>query len=373
MKEINIARTIINKRKEKGLTQDELASYIGVSKAAVSKWEIGQSYPDITLLPQLAAFFNISIDELMGYEPQMSKEDIRKVYRRLAYDFSVKPFDEVMTECRNIVKKYFSCFPLLLQIGSLMVNNSMVSGDIIKTNEVLEEAKEIFVRIKRECEDTELCRTALNLEAFCALTLGNAQEVIELLGETSDKIISSEVLLAPAYQMLGKPKQAKAVLQIGIYQHMGSLFDALTNYLALCSDAPKQFEETYKRALAIIETFDLKHLHPALPVKFYLISAQVYVRLGNEDKALEILEEYAELVTGDIYPLKLKEDEYFNLLEAWIESLDLGNSLPRDEKIIRQSMVEGVTANPAFGALADNPRFQRIVERLKNKLLGGVV
>ena len=39
MKEINIARTIINKRKEKGLTQDELASYIGVSKAAVSKWE----------------------------------------------------------------------------------------------------------------------------------------------------------------------------------------------------------------------------------------------------------------------------------------------------------------------------------------------
>lgn len=43
MKEINIARTIINKRKEKGLTQDELASYIGVSKAAVSKWEIGVS------------------------------------------------------------------------------------------------------------------------------------------------------------------------------------------------------------------------------------------------------------------------------------------------------------------------------------------
>ena len=43
MKEINIARTIINKRKEKGLTQDELAGHIGVSKAAVSKWEIGGS------------------------------------------------------------------------------------------------------------------------------------------------------------------------------------------------------------------------------------------------------------------------------------------------------------------------------------------
>lgn len=77
MKEINIARVIINKRREKGLTQNDLASYIGVSKASVSKWETGQSYPDITFLPQLSAFFNISIDELMGYEPQMSKETPR--------------------------------------------------------------------------------------------------------------------------------------------------------------------------------------------------------------------------------------------------------------------------------------------------------
>jgi transcriptional regulator with XRE-family HTH domain len=66
MKEINLASVIVAKRREKGITQDELAAYIGVSKASVSKWETGQSYPDITFLPQLAAYFNISIDELMG-------------------------------------------------------------------------------------------------------------------------------------------------------------------------------------------------------------------------------------------------------------------------------------------------------------------
>lgn len=191
MKEINIARTIITKRKEKGLTQDELASYIGVSKAAVSKWEIGQSYPDITFLPQLAAFFNISIDELMGYEPQMCKEDIRKLYVSLSYDFSVKPFDEVMEECHRITKKYFSCFPLLFQIGTLIVNNNMESGDRDKSMTAIEEAKELFIRVKSESDDAELCRLALNMEAFCALTLGKAEEVIELLEGTSNKIIST--------------------------------------------------------------------------------------------------------------------------------------------------------------------------------------
>ena len=49
MKEINVGKMIILKRKEKKITQDELAKYIGVSKAAISKWETGQSYPDITL------------------------------------------------------------------------------------------------------------------------------------------------------------------------------------------------------------------------------------------------------------------------------------------------------------------------------------
>ena len=291
----------------------------------------------------------------------------------LSCDFAVKPFDDVMEECRKIIKKYFSCFQLLFQIGALIVNNSTESGDRDRSMTAIEEAKELFVRVKSDSEDAELCRLALNMEAYCALSLGKAEEVIELLKGTSNKIISSETLLAPAYQMLGKLRQAKSVLQIGIYQHMVSLFDALSNYLLLCIDETKQFEETYRRTLAVFETFDIKNLHPALLVKFYIISAQGYTMVGNTKKALEILENYAELVTGDIYPLKLKGDNYFNLLEEWIETLDLGDSLPRDEKIICQSIVDGVVKNPAFTALSDEAQFQRIAERLKNKLLGGAV
>lgn len=373
MKEINIARTIIKKRKEKGLTQDELAGYIGVSKAAVSKWEIGQSYPDITLLPQIAGFFNISIDELIGYEPQMSKEDIRKLYRRLSVDFTEKPFEEVMEECRKITKKYFSCFPLLFQIGSIIVNNSTESDDSSRQTAAIEEARKLFIRVKNESEDAELCRLALNMEAFCALTLGKPEEVIELLEGTGNKIISTEALLSPAYQMLGRQRQAKAVMQIGMYQHMGSLLDELSNYLLLCVDDAEQYEETYRRAIAVIQAFDLYHLHPALVVKFYLISAQGYTMAGNTNRALEILEKYAELVTSDIYPLKIKKDDYFDLLEEWIETLDLGDTLPRDEKIICQSIFDGVARNPVFTVLSDLPQFQRIVERIRSKLPGGAV
>ncbi len=368
MKEINIARAIINKRRQKGLTQEDLASYMGVSKASVSKWETGQSYPDITLLPQLATFFNISMDELMDYRPQMRKEDIRKLYLRLSSEFTAKPFDEVMAHCREVTKKYFSCFPLLFQIGSLIVNNSMESGDMEKALAVIDEAKALFIRVKKESDEAELCRLALNMEAFCALIQGNAQEVIDLLGKTGDKIICAETLLAPAYQMLGQHRQAKMVLQVGLYQHMGSLFDGFTCYLPLLTDAPEQYEKTYNRAMAVAEAFELKTLHPAILMKFYITAAQGYATLEKTDKALDILERYAQLVTGDIYPLKLKGDAYFDLLDGWIDELDLGAALPRDEKIVRQSMVDGVVNNPAFTPFAGEPRFVRIVEQLNGLL-----
>ena len=82
-KEIQLGRILTEHRRKRGITQEELAAYIGVSKASVSKWETSTTYPDITLLPLLAAFFDISIDTLMGYEPQMTDEDIHRMYRTL--------------------------------------------------------------------------------------------------------------------------------------------------------------------------------------------------------------------------------------------------------------------------------------------------
>ena len=90
----------------------------------------------------------------MGYEPQMCKEDIHKLYLRLSCDFAVKSFDEVMEECRKITKKYYSCFPLLFQIGALIVNNSMESGDkdsLAPQVAAAECLKSIQAKIRKSC------------------------------------------------------------------------------------------------------------------------------------------------------------------------------------------------------------------------------
>ncbi len=56
---------LIELRKAKGLSQEELGNELGVSRQTVSKWELGQSYPDFQKLVILSDFFNISLDKLI--------------------------------------------------------------------------------------------------------------------------------------------------------------------------------------------------------------------------------------------------------------------------------------------------------------------
>ena len=65
MGEMKIGTRIADLRNINNITQLELAEKLGVTDRAVSKWETGSGYPDITLLPQIADIFNVSVDYLL--------------------------------------------------------------------------------------------------------------------------------------------------------------------------------------------------------------------------------------------------------------------------------------------------------------------
>ncbi len=84
---MNINIIIKEKRKELSLTQEQLANQLGVSTPAVSKWESGSSYPDITILPNLAKILKTDINTLLSFKSDLSDEEIEKIIKDL-YDFS---------------------------------------------------------------------------------------------------------------------------------------------------------------------------------------------------------------------------------------------------------------------------------------------
>ena len=66
-------------RLERNLTQEKLADFLGVSFQSISKWERGDTYPDITMLPSIASFFDVSVDELLGVGKAKEEEDIKRL------------------------------------------------------------------------------------------------------------------------------------------------------------------------------------------------------------------------------------------------------------------------------------------------------
>lgn len=88
MENIKLNEQIAFLRRQKGMTQEELANVLGVTNQAVSKWESAQCCPDIQLLPEIASLFDVSIDELMGYKVADTFEN---VYLKIKSLFEANP------------------------------------------------------------------------------------------------------------------------------------------------------------------------------------------------------------------------------------------------------------------------------------------
>lgn len=95
---LTIGEKIAVLRKEKNISQTELAEYLFLSQQTVSQWEVGNVAPEITLLPKIATFFGVSIDELFGMTSIEHSEDLVAKYSVLRDDRS---FQEAM-ECVNL-------------------------------------------------------------------------------------------------------------------------------------------------------------------------------------------------------------------------------------------------------------------------------
>lgn len=369
MKKLNIGKCIIEKRKAKGITQEQLADYIGVSKSSVSKWESGVSFPDILLLPELATYFNITVDELLGYSPQLTKEDIKKIYNKLSHEFAIKPFDEVVNQCKELIKKYYSCFPFLLSMIQLLLNYSILERDSEIRKEILKQCIMLSKRIKEESDSISDIKNANTMEALAEMTLGNNEKVIQLLDNKLLPYSGDDVILINAYQMKGETSKANEVNQILLFNKVINILTLLNNYLYLNIKNPDLFEKIYSQGIQIIDSFMLNEIFTNDVLGIHIVAAQGYLIQENKEKAIDALKQYVNTVCNIKFPLTFKGNQYFTKVNQWLEESNfIGANTPVDEKTIKEKLVSSITENPAFVSLKEDERYNLLVKKLKGKL-----
>lgn len=355
-------------RHKKKKTQEEIADFIGVTKASVSKWENGQSMPDITILPQLAAFYDVTIDELMGYEPQLSSEQINKLHEKLKICFVEQGFDYAVNECHKLVKKYYSCYRFLFTICCLYINHYNMTNDENVQKNILDEALELAGHILENCKDVRVYNDTLAIKAIVDLMAGRPADVVSSLEDVinnSYMYLSNGTVLIQAYQMLGDMKKANKTSQMGLYVSVFSAINIAVLYLASNAGNKEVCDETIARTKKLIEIYKIDELNPNMAAIFYFQAAVIKCTHGDFDAALALLEQY----TCDVHCLLVVDkitihgDEYFNLFDEWYSNYNIGLGAPRNETLVWENAV-GALDNPVFEPIKENKQFKA----LKNKL-----
>ncbi len=131
-------------RKERGITQEALADYLGVSFQAVSKWERGESYPDIETLPEIASYFSVSVDDLLGVNLAEKEKEILGFIEQYDNLTDEKLKHEIII---NAIEKYPNDFRLKVrQMEDLAFRNSGKDYE-----ECLNKVRAIYSNIQNNC------------------------------------------------------------------------------------------------------------------------------------------------------------------------------------------------------------------------------
>ncbi len=129
-------------RRKRNLTQEKLAEFLGVSFQAVSKWERGDTYPDISMLPEIAGFFKVSVDELLGVNRAENEKEITTKLKEYDNLTDSEMMQKIIFELKE---KYPNDFRILLRYMTCLVHFAD------KDQNTISKIKSVYENIQENC------------------------------------------------------------------------------------------------------------------------------------------------------------------------------------------------------------------------------
>ena len=174
--ELMIGEKLKKLRRNRDLTQEEVANHIGISFQAISKWERGDGYPDITMLPTLANYFEVSVDELIGMEEISSAQRLDDINQKWQENRALGNHKENVELMRNALKNHPNNALLLMQLSCSL---ERLEGTEKEKKEYLKESIMLHEQILKYCDDSEIRGAALCNLSDAYYRYGDYEKAVE--------------------------------------------------------------------------------------------------------------------------------------------------------------------------------------------------
>ena len=296
---MSIGATIKQLRIARKLTQEQLASNLGITSKSVSQWECDRTSPDISQIPALCKFFQVSADQLLNINLPKSEEEKQDILHRY-YDLSRKGY---LKEGWQLLQEGIAKFP---NDYTMMIQLSLCGDRMCKFTEITREEKD---SIRRQC--AEYCKRILdgctddfirhaavsNLCAYYA-EKGEIHKAEELAGKMPVMVMSQDFLFANIYKGT-KKSEANQRLKYNLLQYVLKRFDTDCDLdsgerLYSLDDLDALREKKIALLELLFENGDFGFYSGDLS-DFYEESARCYAVAGNTERTLECLEKSVRL------------------------------------------------------------------------------
>lgn len=190
---MNLGLNIKNLRLAKGMTQEELAEYTGVSSRAVSRWENGKTYPDISLLPILANIFEVTVDELLDVDVYKKERDIKNILEENQKYKHSGEVEKSIDLLRKSLNKYPNNFEIMKQLkNALLMYYCAKDGE---RSYLLDEIIELCEKILNKCSDKKIRESAIRDLVFVYPRVGEREKARKLAEQQPSMYMCKERLL----------------------------------------------------------------------------------------------------------------------------------------------------------------------------------
>ena len=287
---MKIGEVIRRNRKEKQMTQEELAGLLGVTASAVNKWENGSSYPDISLLAPIARTFAITTDELLSYKGELTQQEIARIVGELSDIMMRGGYDELLAEAKQRLQEYPNCDSLALNVLFLLDG----SRQMLEVPQP--QVHELYIRQIRnrllKSDDRYVAQAAAENGFYDCMNRQAYEEAEQMLGYMPKDAGNYRQMRALLYRRQGECEAAYRIYEEAVLDGYQKISAAFTGLFLLAQEDGDEKEKKLilKKQEELAALFEMGRYH-----EIFLQYDGVLAR-GDKEETLTFLRELAESV-----------------------------------------------------------------------------
>ena len=359
-KYMSIGSTIKRLRRERDITQEQLAEYLGITSRAVSQWECDRTAPDISQLPALCHIFDVSADVLLGIDIEKSNEMIQSYLDEAKNVTNQGKFEQGTAILREAHRKFPKSYQIMQRLANSLVNVYSRKGE--------KDYSEVFTlcnRILSECTDSALRYEAVNTLGEAYHYAGKNDELRELAKEMPKSHLAYEPFMVYHWNGDADFKERQGFMAYLIY-HTVDMIGTLPYH----RHDNGEFIYSLDDRIALLK-LQIDLLKRIFPDEDYQMSAQlgeiacgrlvgVYLNKGDLESAWYWLEQGADFaICMDTYDFEAPHTS--PVLCGFAD----GGWIMEDNGNRSHNLLEWLEADEKIELLRSDHRYEYLVNRLK--------